>query len=102
LTDDEKQCLAFARVVLQRPGWVVVNDALDVLDPKSRERIRTLFSRELAEVGLINIGHDQPEIGFYLRKLSLIMDFAGQKFAPEREHAMAEPLKSAAESLPTE
>jgi vitamin B12/bleomycin/antimicrobial peptide transport system ATP-binding/permease protein len=102
LTDDEKQCLAFARVVLQRPGWVVVNDALDALDPTSRERIRTLFSNELAEVGIINIGHDQPETGFYLRKLRLIMDSSGQKFEPEREHPMAEPPKSSAESLPAE
>ena len=102
LTDDEKQCLAFARVVLQRPGWVVVNDALDVLDPTSRDRIRTLFSTELAEVGMINIGHDQPETGFYLRKLHLVMDSGGQRFEPEREHPMAEPPKSAAESLPAE
>jgi vitamin B12/bleomycin/antimicrobial peptide transport system ATP-binding/permease protein len=102
LTDDEKQCLAFARVVLQRPRWVVVNDALDVLDPSSRERIRTLFSNVLAEVGIINIGHDQPETGFYLRKLSLVVDPNGQKFEPEREHTMSEPPKSAAESLPAE
>jgi putative ATP-binding cassette transporter len=102
LTDDEKQSLAFARVVLQRPGWVVVNDALDVLDPTSRERIRMLFANELAEVGLINIGHDQPETGFYLRKLRLVMDSSGQKFEPEREHPMAEPSESAAESLPAE
>ncbi len=102
LTDDEKQCLAFARVFLQRPGWVVVNDALDALDPTSRERIRTLFSNELAEIGMINIGHDQPETGFYLRKLHLVMDSSGQKFEPEREHPMAEPPKSSAESLPAE
>ena len=102
LTDDEKQCLAFARVVLQRPGWVVVNDALDVLDPNSRERIRTLFESELADIGLINIGHDQPETGFYPRKLHLVMDSGGQKFEPEREHPMAEPPKSAAETLPAE
>ena len=86
LTDDEKQCLAFARVVLQKPHWVVVNDALDVLDPNSRQRIRTLFSDALSEVGLINIGHDQPETGFYPRKLHLVMDSGGQKFEPGREH----------------
>jgi vitamin B12/bleomycin/antimicrobial peptide transport system ATP-binding/permease protein len=102
LTDDEKQCLAFARVVLQRPRWVVVNDALDMLDPTSRERIRTLFSNELTEVGIINIGHDQPESGFYPRKLNLVMDPSGQKFEPEREHGIPEPPKSAAESLPAE
>jgi vitamin B12/bleomycin/antimicrobial peptide transport system ATP-binding/permease protein len=102
LTDDEKQCLAFARVVLQRPGWVVANDALDVLDPTSRERIRTLFSNELAEVGIINIGHDQPETGFYLRRLHLVMDTGGQRFEPEREHPMAEPEKPAAPEKPAE
>ncbi len=91
LTDDEKQCLAFARVILQRPRWVVVNDALDALDPKSRQRIRALFSSELSEIGLINIGHDQPETGFYPRKLHLVVDPGGVKFEPTREHGMPEP-----------
>jgi vitamin B12/bleomycin/antimicrobial peptide transport system ATP-binding/permease protein len=99
LTDDEKQCLAFARVILQKPRWVVVNDALDVLDPKSRERIRALFSSLLSGIGLINIGHDQPETGFYPRKLHLVMDPGGQKFEPEQEHGIPEPPKSPAESL---
>jgi ABC-type uncharacterized transport system fused permease/ATPase subunit len=80
----------------------VVNDALDVLDPSSRERIRTLFSDVLTEVGIINIGHDQAETGFYLRKLSLVVDPNGQKFEPEREHTMAELPKSNAESLTAE
>ena len=102
LTDDEKQCLAFARVILQRPRWVVVNDALDVLDPKSRQRIRTLFSNELSDIGLINIGHDLPEIGFYPRKLHLVIDPDGLKFEPEHEHGMDQPPRSAAESLPAE
>ncbi|HEX9169243.1 MAG TPA: ABC transporter ATP-binding protein/permease [Roseiarcus sp.] len=91
LTDDEKQSLAFARVILQKPRWVVVNDALDALDPKSRERIRALFSSLLSGVGLINIGHDQPETGFYPRKLRLVMDPGGPKFEPEREHGLPEP-----------
>jgi putative ATP-binding cassette transporter len=86
-------------VVLQRPGWVVVNDALDVLDPKSRARIRTLFESELADMGLINIGHDQPESGFYPRKLHLVVDPGGQKFEPEREHGIPEPPNSPAESV---
>ena len=92
----------FCQGLLQRPGWVVVNDALDVLDPNSRELIRSLFEGELADVGMINIGHDQPDTGFYLRKLHLVMDPLGVKFEPESEHGMAEPPKSAAESLPAE
>ncbi len=99
LTDDEKQCLAFARVILQRPTWVVVNDALDVLDPESRTRIRALFSNELADIGIINIGHDQPESGFYVHRLHLAMDLLGATFRPDLEHGIPEPPKPAAESV---
>jgi putative ATP-binding cassette transporter len=101
LTDNNKQCLAFARVILQRPRWVVVNDALDVLDPDSRKRIRELFTRECIDVGIINIGHDQTQTGFYVHRLHLVVDPRGVKFEPEREHGMPEPPKSA-ESLPAE
>jgi vitamin B12/bleomycin/antimicrobial peptide transport system ATP-binding/permease protein len=90
LTDDEKQCLAFARVFLQKPRWVVVNDALDVLDPNSRQRIRTLFSTVLTGIGLINIGHDQPGSDFYPRKLHLVMDESGLRFEPQHDDTMPE------------
>ena len=102
LTDNEKQCVAFARVILQRPGWVVVNDALDVLDPESRMLIRSLFEGEYADVGMINIGHDQPDTAFYPRKLHIVMDPLGVKFEPESEHGIPEPSNSAAESVSAE
>jgi putative ATP-binding cassette transporter len=102
LTDDEKQCIAFARVFLQRPSWVVVNDALDVLDPKSRERIRALFLNELAATGLINIGHDQPGTTFYPHKLHLVVDPNGVKFEPEREHGIPQLPESADQPVSAE
>ena len=102
LTDDEKQRLAFARVILQKPLWVVVNDALDVLDSESRMRIRALFAGELADVGIINIGHDQPESGIYGRKLHLVTDSLGPTFRPDRECGIPEPPKSAREALSAE
>ncbi len=99
LTDDEKQRLAFARVILQKPLWVVVNDALDVLDLQSRMRITALFAGELADVGIINIGNDQPESGVYHRKLHLVMDPLGLTFEPAQEHGIPEPPNSAREAL---
>ena len=44
LNDDEKQSLAIARVILQRPQWLVLNEALEILDPASRRRTEALFS----------------------------------------------------------
>ena len=99
LTDDEKQRLAFARVFLQKPLWVVVHDALDVLDPQSRIRIRALLTRDFVDVGIVNIGHDQPESGVYHHKLHLVTDPLGQTFRPAQERGLLEPPKSARESL---
>jgi vitamin B12/bleomycin/antimicrobial peptide transport system ATP-binding/permease protein len=103
LTDNEKQCVAFARVILQRPGWIVVNDALDVLDPESRILIRALFQGEYADIGIINIGHDLPDPAtFYGRKLHIVLDPLGVTFTPESEHGIPEPPESAPESVSAE
>jgi vitamin B12/bleomycin/antimicrobial peptide transport system ATP-binding/permease protein len=85
LSDDEKQCLAFARVLLQRPQWVVLNGALDVLDFESRTRIQSIFSAQLSEVGLIDIGQDRGEESFFGRRLRLVIDPAGPGFKPPQE-----------------
>jgi putative ATP-binding cassette transporter len=100
LTDDEKQRLAFARIVLQKPTWVVVHDALDVLEPESRVRIRALFTGEFADVGIINIGHDLPDEGIYVRKLQLVMDPLGSTFKPAHEHKIPEAPESAGKTQP--
>jgi vitamin B12/bleomycin/antimicrobial peptide transport system ATP-binding/permease protein len=102
LTDDEKQRLAFARVTLQKPRWVVVNDAFDVLDPESRMRMRALFTGEFADIGFIYIGHDQAESDIYVRKLHLVMDPQGPTFKPAREDGRPEPPESARETLSAE
>lgn len=87
LSDDERQRLAFARVVLQKPDWVVANDALDILNPTSRKRIRELLQNSLHRVGIINIGHDVPDPGVYHHRVLLVKDPAGPAFeggaAPE-------------------
>ena len=64
----------------------MVNDALDVLDPDSRARSRRCSKANLADVGIINIGHDLPEGGFFTRTLRLVMDPNGPTFSPDREH----------------
>ena len=81
LQEDEKQSLAFARVLLQRPQWLVVNGAFDKLAPAARERIETLLARERV-TGLVNIGPDSSQAGFFTRKLRLVTDPQGPTFRP--------------------
>jgi putative ATP-binding cassette transporter len=88
LTENEKQSVAFARVCLQRPQWLVVNGAFDALDPTSRARIEALFAGPLSDVGLIDIGQDSAQNGFFKRKLHLLVDTAGPTFSPI-DHSMS-------------
>jgi putative ATP-binding cassette transporter len=82
LNEIEKQSLAFARVCLQRPQWLVVNGAFDALDPAARARIEALFAGPLSEVGLVDIGQDCAQDGFFKRKLRLVIDSNGPTFRP--------------------
>jgi len=88
LNEREKQSLAFARVCLQRPQWLVVNGAFDALDNVSRARIEALFAGPLSEVGLVDIGQDCGQDGFFKRKLRLITDPNGPTFRPV-EHCVS-------------
>jgi putative ATP-binding cassette transporter len=56
LSQDEQLGLAFARIQLQTPAWVLIDDILGSLDDEARERIAEIFQHELARTGLIHIG----------------------------------------------
>jgi len=94
LTDDEKQRLAFARVILQKPRWLVMNDALDELDPTSRDRIEALLMNELKDVGIFAIGRDGDEEKLFSRALRLVADAEG------RTLKVADMLTGAARAAP--
>jgi putative ATP-binding cassette transporter len=89
LNDDEKQCLAFARVVLQRPQWVIMNGAFDAVDPTSRRRIEALFTGELAAVGVIDVAMSTNDDGFFTRRMKLLTDPRGPTFRPGERLATA-------------
>ena len=82
LDEDEKQCLAFARVILQRPQWLVLNGAFEVLDPDSRQRIEALFSAQLSETGVIDFAQNHLRSALFKRTLHLVTDVRGPAFKP--------------------
>ncbi len=88
LNDDEKQCLAIARVMLQRPKWVVLDGTFDLLDAASRKRIKALFTRELAGIGVISIGTDAESEEFFTRRVQLKTDLRGPTFSPSDRAAI--------------
>ncbi|HXS26346.1 MAG TPA: ABC transporter ATP-binding protein/permease [Steroidobacteraceae bacterium] len=84
LNEDEQQGVAFARLLLHAPRWVVVDGALDSLDVHTRERVVDLFGQELARSGLIYIGRGDPKGHFFSSVLRLINDPAGRRLARRR------------------
>ncbi len=42
---DDQQSLAFARLMLHRPGWVVMDDAMSALGPHQRRRILGILAK---------------------------------------------------------
>ncbi len=74
--------LSVARAILQRPRWVVFNQALAGLDPALRERLKAVFVRDLSDVGVLYIGRAQNESGFFGRTVHLVHDPQGPCFKP--------------------
>jgi putative ATP-binding cassette transporter len=89
LDEIEKQTLAFARVLLQRPALLVVNGAFDALDPASRQRIAALFAGPFSHVSLVGIGQDWAPETFFTRRLHLVTDPNGPTFSPVAQGASA-------------
>ena len=49
LSQDEQSALAFARIVLQAPAWVLIDDTFGSLDDETLERVIDVFAHELAQ-----------------------------------------------------
>ena len=84
LNEDEQQAVAFARLMLHAPHWVIVDGAIDSLDVETRERVIDLLGQELARSGIIYIGRTEPKQNFFSRVLHLINDPVGRRLARER------------------
>ena len=71
LSGGEKQRLAFARALLQRPDTIVMDEATAALDPPSQEQLMRLLLERLPDATVISVGH-RPELEtFHTRKLVL-------------------------------
>jgi len=66
-----QQRLAMARVFLQQPSWVFMEEALDTFDTKAKAAMMEMLHRELPNSTLLAISSHGDEDGFYDRQLEL-------------------------------
>ena len=85
LSGGEQQRIGFARLLIQRPDIVIMDEATAALDVASQASMMELFRNELQEATVISVGH-RPELEeYHTRKLSL-RRFAGADDAEDEEN----------------
>ncbi|MBV8275444.1 MAG: hypothetical protein JO170_09340, partial [Verrucomicrobia bacterium] len=83
LTDEEQHRLVFTRILLHKPRFLVIDEALDALEDDARNRIIRLCKDELKDAGIINIGRPDADSDFFTRVLHLVNDPHGRCFLPD-------------------
>ncbi|MCZ8548666.1 ABC transporter ATP-binding protein/permease [Mesorhizobium qingshengii] len=89
LNDDEQRLLAFARLALRLPKWVIIDEALDAFDDTTLRRVFSMMEKRLAGAAILNIGRGQHNIEFFPRSLTIVKDTAGPALKPARVRAGA-------------
>jgi len=79
LSEAEQQRLAFARLLLHRPRWVVMDEATSELDPASEADLMSIFRAELAGTTVITIAQRQSLKSLHDRTLTLVLTADGSR-----------------------
>ena len=89
LNDDELRLLAFARLAVRKPDWVIVDEALDAFDGATVKRIFEMFGKNLPQAAVVNIGRGQHNYDFFPRALKILRHPEGTPLKPPRMRAGA-------------
>jgi putative ATP-binding cassette transporter len=74
LSDSEQQCLAFARALLHAPAWMIVDEAIEMLEEDAQNTVSEVFENDFAHAGVIYIGRAQAHDTLFTRVVHLIKD----------------------------
>lgn len=79
LSDEDQRLIAFARLVLHKPRWLVIDEVLDELKGAARDRVFSILEKDLADAAIISISQgDSNHHRFFSRELKLAIDPAGR------------------------
>jgi len=82
LPQQAQQRLGLARVLLQRPAWVFMEEATDAFDPKQEQLILEMLERELPDTSMLTISFHPGLERLHHRKIVLAR-VADRKYLPE-------------------
>jgi putative ATP-binding cassette transporter len=82
----EQQRLAFARLLLQKPRWVFLDEATAALDDENQARVMSIFDDELEGAALISIGHRAGLERYHTKTLELAESTGGERLRLRTRH----------------
>ncbi len=71
LARGEQQLLGMARLLLNRPQWIFLQESFDSLAPHEEERMVRLICEQLPDATVLTISHNPNNASFYPRHLAL-------------------------------
>lgn len=71
LSNEQQQYLGMVRVLLHRPYWIFIQEALDSLPPHDEARMLQLLAHELPHAGILTITHQPAAQAFHQRQLKI-------------------------------
>ncbi len=89
LTEDEQQCLAFARLILLKPQWIVIDGVLDGLDAEAYRRVLDILRTELKDAAVLCLGKPRSHDAFFSRTVNVEEDPQGKPLELPPVHAAA-------------
>jgi putative ATP-binding cassette transporter len=72
LSQDEQLCLAFARILMQKPPWLLIDGTFGSLDDDVLAVVIDVFSNELQQTGIIHVGGAGDAHSLFSRVLHLV------------------------------
>ena len=92
--------LALARVIIHKAPWILIDEVLDALDDVALDRAVDIFTKDLAQSGVIYIGRSEAN-HMFSRVLHLIMDPTAKKLKKLGQTPAPAPAAATAASAPT-
>ena len=74
LSPGEQQRIAFARVFIQRPDWLFLDEVTSALDEASEAALYKELFRRLPEATVVSIGHRPSIAAFHRRRLTIVTE----------------------------
>ncbi len=99
LSEEEQQAVAFARVALHAPPWLIIDEIFDSIDANMCEQIAKMFATALKDSAIIHIGRGKVADPAFKRVLHLIHDPTIRRLPRHAEHGardVARVVRSAA------